>query len=747
MTGISGIGGDSIRQYQPLLKNVHDFRVGGTGISGLAFSEDGDYGFPAVWKDIAFLANPINNSISCVKITRDSSGKVDAKLHPEFLKCQDDWFRPVNIEFGPDGCLYIADWYNKIISHNEISTRHPDRDRKHGRIWRVRHKDQKAFAIPNIAKAPNSSLLKHLNGRTLWEKRAAWQQIVDRKAIELTPELEKLALDTSSHQSVRILAIWSINGLGQHNEQVFKELIATQDQDVAREAIRALGTSTFTPEQVATLIGKQIEANNAMVRSQSIRTLEELGQASPATIDLLVTACKPAASNNLFGQGYERNFERFLARKALETYTAELSTYLQSSATKAQAPERLLWALQALPKDQVADAFLKNWEQASQNEIDDNTFISITKLLSFPKIKAVFKKTFEPRADVFLELALKNKSHIDGPALSQFYISKIDKMFKSGDEKEVKKALSLVDALRSPHHVTSISALLNDKNKTRLHPAAISNLAHTRGNHTALYQTIAVDKDYTFSTRLHAMGALAIKNNKEAPSVLLGILPTLSEQETSQVVNRLSYSKEGSTLLSFLQGKKAIQSKHWDFASSERAAKFLKKNKPMQSLFTAFSGQENAEKIRLSKKAEHYFKSTAKLTGNPDIGKALFGSCLGCHAVQGEGQELAPPLDGSAARDRAHLITAIVSPDEAMESAFGLSYAVRNDGFAAEGYLLRSDDDGVIIASPGGAQTFIAKSALIGQGNVSGRSFMPRTFGNLPDQTMADLLSYIKTLK
>jgi len=48
----------------------------------------------------------------------------------------------VAIHFGPDGCLYVVDWYNKVISHNEVPRNHPDRDKTRGRIWRVRHEGQ-----------------------------------------------------------------------------------------------------------------------------------------------------------------------------------------------------------------------------------------------------------------------------------------------------------------------------------------------------------------------------------------------------------------------------------------------------------------------------------------------------------------------------------------------------------------------------------------------------------------------------
>src|SRR5690606_5282266 len=59
----SGIGNEKFRPYQPFFPSIHPFRVGGTGLSGLAFSEDKTGGFPEEWKNVGFLANPITNSI------------------------------------------------------------------------------------------------------------------------------------------------------------------------------------------------------------------------------------------------------------------------------------------------------------------------------------------------------------------------------------------------------------------------------------------------------------------------------------------------------------------------------------------------------------------------------------------------------------------------------------------------------------------------------------------------------------
>jgi hypothetical protein len=70
-TGFGGIGNDRLHPYQPWIPPLHDFRVGGTGISGTAFADDASGSFPSPWKDVAFLANPITSTINAVKIVRN----------------------------------------------------------------------------------------------------------------------------------------------------------------------------------------------------------------------------------------------------------------------------------------------------------------------------------------------------------------------------------------------------------------------------------------------------------------------------------------------------------------------------------------------------------------------------------------------------------------------------------------------------------------------------------------------------
>ena len=138
------------KSYAPEFPGTAGFRMGGTGLSGLAVT-DVSGAFPADWSDVMLLANPITNRIQAIKMHRSGSGWRLEKL-PDVVVSADEWFRPVGMTLGPDGAVYIVDWYNKIISHNEVARNHPDRDKKRGRIWRLKGRDNKGFGVPDFTK-------------------------------------------------------------------------------------------------------------------------------------------------------------------------------------------------------------------------------------------------------------------------------------------------------------------------------------------------------------------------------------------------------------------------------------------------------------------------------------------------------------------------------------------------------------------------------------------------------------------
>ena len=101
----------------------------------------------------------------------------------------DPWFRPVDIKLGPDGALYVADFYNKIIGHYEVPLTHPRRDHDHGRIWRVVYKGEpgaSATGVPkpaytDLTKSTPAELVKLLEHPNISVRMAATNQFLVRK--------------------------------------------------------------------------------------------------------------------------------------------------------------------------------------------------------------------------------------------------------------------------------------------------------------------------------------------------------------------------------------------------------------------------------------------------------------------------------------------------------------------------------------------------------------------------------------
>lgn len=122
---------DGLGFLPPMMDHLH----GSTAISGIAHVRAGT--FPD-----AYRGNLLSGNVMTCRINRNRleyrGATAKAIEMPDLLTSDDPWFRPVDLQFGPDGALYIADFYNKIIGHYEVPLDHPDRDRTSGRIWRIR---------------------------------------------------------------------------------------------------------------------------------------------------------------------------------------------------------------------------------------------------------------------------------------------------------------------------------------------------------------------------------------------------------------------------------------------------------------------------------------------------------------------------------------------------------------------------------------------------------------------------------
>ncbi len=347
-----------LREDGPVLpQSTPNEPLGGTGLSGLALADDKDTPFAKGQGDgqIFYIANPITSKVQVVSMTRDAKGHPVYKKGADFMTTDDRWFRPIAIHFGPDGCLYVVDWYNKIISHNEVPRVHPDRDKTRGRIWRIRHESQKVMPRVDLAKIPSAGLADLLDSGSARVSSQAWQEIVDRKTLEPAKTLEALVSDARQPTTARCGALWALEGLDAAGVPLLAGLASSQDPVLRYEAIRIAGGKSLAETDflaVVSALGNEAHFRVRAGLANAVRAHRKPTAGIMATAARLGLAPPEGDSRD----AYDRRFERYLVRWAMSAHPDATREMLDS--VELPAETRLL-AVRSFANTEAAAEMVK----------------------------------------------------------------------------------------------------------------------------------------------------------------------------------------------------------------------------------------------------------------------------------------------------------------------------------------------------------------------------------------------------
>src|SRR5437660_3055117 len=163
---------------------------GSTAISGIVYYEDDLW--PEEYRNNIFTGNVMTSRVNRDAVTFTGSTPLPTE-RPDFVVTDDPWFRPVNLQLGPDGPLYIADFYNRIIGHYEVPLTHPGRDRERGRIWRVVYKGGNPKSEIRNPRLPEDldGLIGELASPNLTRRMLAMNEICDRSPKEAPSRIQR----------------------------------------------------------------------------------------------------------------------------------------------------------------------------------------------------------------------------------------------------------------------------------------------------------------------------------------------------------------------------------------------------------------------------------------------------------------------------------------------------------------------------------------------------------------------------
>jgi putative membrane-bound dehydrogenase-like protein len=362
------------------------------------------------WNKVAFVAEPTGRVLHNAIISPEGSGFKE-KNGFNLLASSDEWFSPVHAEVGPDGALWVADWYNFIIQHNPTPKGfengegnayiNPLRDSKHGRIYRLIYKGGD-YKTMNIDPLNNKDLISGLKSDNMFWRMTAQKLIVENQNTSIIEDLLQLIADQSVDEiglnSPAVHALWALHGTGALDGSNAKAMEAATKAlkhpaaGVRKNAIRVLPKS----EEVlkAILDANLIKDKDLNTRKEALLAIAEM-PSSPNVSDLLLAA----------SQDDENASDEYIPQ-ALFAATITHPSAFDASST----------ALQQIDK---ADSLLTLEERVAKSLIEEQYSLDRRSGVPFPpqiagkeiRIQATLSKTDKPLEGIIVAQGNKTNGY------------------------------------------------------------------------------------------------------------------------------------------------------------------------------------------------------------------------------------------------------------------------------------------------------------------------------------------------
>ena len=304
--GAGSVGIEDHKKIHPVTDKIRqvDWHGGFTAAAGCALYTARS--FPEeYWDRAAFVCEPTGHLVHIDWLNPQGSGFV-AKDGWNILASDDEWTAPVCAEVGPDGALWVIDWYNYIVQHNPtpkgFSTGKggayvtPLRDKTHGRIYRIVYKGAKPSPKVDFTKADEQELVATLSHENMWRRMTAQRLLVERGKTDVVPQLAALVKD-GKNAAGAFHALWTMHGLGafaSDKGEAFdaaKAALASADPAVRRAALAVIPR---TAEGTAAILAAKSTADpDAAVRLEALLALSEMPASKEAAAAVAAAVLDP----------------------------------------------------------------------------------------------------------------------------------------------------------------------------------------------------------------------------------------------------------------------------------------------------------------------------------------------------------------------------------------------------------------------------------------------------------------------
>jgi putative heme-binding domain-containing protein len=742
---------------------------GSTGIAGLAIGETD--ALPAGDRGSAFVGNVITNTVHRDRLQwRGSSPWVEAP--EDFVTCDDWWFRPVDLQFGPDGALYVADFYNCIIGHYEVDLHHPRRDRERGRIWRIVVPDRATTTPPDLGPLPVAELIGRLGDPTATVRRLALETLLARAAADTSvagdleaalrapPDGALAAIpagptfaDAAAHR--RALALRGLDRLGRCDTASLERAagdfavivrvhaaLALADRGNWTSADRDLGhrlladSDPFVRRAATGAVGRHPGA-------ASVFPLAKAWSAAAGDDVQLIHALRIALRDTLRGLDAD-------ALGALDPGTgAEAAAAWERLADIAAATgtdDTAWFALttartRGLDPEATARALASVAERCATGRIDEAVAFARGSTTADRQFRALVEGWQRRGAGLDRGTPLGQWAE----AVAGETLATAAAAGPAGDPPTLLVALAAARQLGLTGLADPVATILADgrfSDEARIAAAeTLIALDPSRGATAA--GALAADGHAATDLRRGVAERLGGIRGTAAATALLHALATAPEPLEQPLALAVAGSPEGAAMLvDFVAAGRASARILQQAAVVDRLEAVGVENlRPRLAELTVDlpPADDSVRRLIADVAARH-----AAGTADPATGQAVFGrACASCHARGGVGAKIGPQLDGIGQRGRDRLLEDLLDPNRNVDEAFRTTIVQLADGRVVTGLRLRGEGDDIVLADAHGKEVRIP-AADVAETRVSRLSPMPANVRELVgEENLPHLLAYL----
>jgi len=737
---------DGLGYAPPMLAHTH----GSTAISGLITCEEPLW--PAEFQGNFLLGNVVTSRINRDRVEEHGSTRLAIEM-PDLVRSRDPWFRPVDVQFGPDGALYIADFYNRIIAHVEVPLDHPGRDRTSGRIWRVvplgADGKPKLRARPDFMTLTTAEKVDRLGDPSLAHRLAVLNFLADQGGDEVMDRVRQAAQHENAGIHLRAGALWILERLGVLTAGELAAAANDGDRLLRTHAIRILveRPQWTAPEEALVLRALQDAegcvaraAADALARHPAVRHLLPL---------LALRQRAPEADTHLVYQ----------ARKSLrdQLLLAEAFAFVGNQNLSDADVRAIADVAPALPSADAAAFLAERLARLPSGEKPDQEWVRHIARFGDASVTDALAGSLADQAatDADAQLGLFQAMH---QGLEQRGMKPGDTMHRWAGQ--LARRLLKTTAPANPARTKAAAELAATFRLVALEPPLVAIAMETAGDpearsaclrallslnaaaHLRAAETLLNDAGLPVERRAEIAQALARLNSTESRKLLTECLRQAPERFAISIATALGSTGKGADAL--MQAVGDGQAPATLLAQPAIKDTLLAVRPQLAEQIASLTATIGANSARLRQIAQERQAAYSAASASAEAGAAVYQlHCAVCHNLGGQGGRVGPELDGIGHRGLERLCEDVLDPNRNVDRVFRYSVVTLNNGTAMTGLFQREEGALVVFVDATGQERTVEKSQ-IAQRTEAETSLMPEIFADLiPPADFHHLLAFL----